>query len=333
MLASAMEGLRRTRAGWIAAVCGLSMTAALFSGLPPAAAASVPTPQIVATAPGNGKITVTWAFPGVTTPTGLQATAIASPGGASCRTTTDSCTIMGLANGVVTTVIVSVKDQSGLTASSATSKPTFPANPTVAWQVADQAAVTAGCPADPRNRVNVLQWFTPPSETVASTATIRATIVTDLGPIVIKLVPAAVPKTVASFVFLARQHYFDCVIFHRVIPGFVDQTGDPTGTGFGGPGYTLPDEFPAKASSKNHQYALGAVAMANTGAAHSGGSQFFFVMGASGEALPPKYSLFGRITSGLSVAEAINAGGSATGNLSGAHPVVHRMLSVTISEP
>jgi cyclophilin family peptidyl-prolyl cis-trans isomerase len=94
------------------------------------------------------------------------------------------------------------------------------------------------------------------------------------------------PQTVNNFVFLAQHQFFDCVIFHRVIPGFVDQTGDPTGTGSGGPGYTIPDEYPAKASNAADQYPLGSVAMANTGQPHTGGSQWFIVAGAEGESLP-----------------------------------------------
>ena len=106
-----------------------------------------------------------------------------------------------------------------------------------------------------------------------------------MGTFVIALDAKAAPQTVNNFVFLAQHHFFDCVIFHRVIPGFVDQTGDPTGTGSGGPGYTIPDELPAKASNPADQYPLGSVAMANTGQPHSGGSQWFIVAGTQGESL------------------------------------------------
>ena len=118
------------------------------------------------------------------------------------------------------------------------------------------------------------------------------------------------------------------MIFHRVIPGFVDQTGDPTGTGSGGPGYTIADEYPAKASNPADQYPLGSVAMANTGQPHTGGSQWFIVAGSAGRIAPASYSLFGHVTSGMSVVEKINAQGSA----SGVPPdVTHRMLKVTIT--
>ena len=88
-----------------------------------------------------------------------------------------------------------------------------------------------------------------------------------------------------NFVFLAEKGYYHCVIFHRVIPSFMDQTGDPTGTGTGGPGYTIPDENPPKAAT-GQQYPLGSVAMANTGQPNTGGSQFFIVAGPQGESLP-----------------------------------------------
>jgi cyclophilin family peptidyl-prolyl cis-trans isomerase len=151
---------------------------------------------------------------------------------------------------------------------------------------------------------------------------------TDVGTFVIALDAKDAPKTVNNFVFLAQHGFFNCVTFLRVIPTFVDQTGDPTGTGSGGPGYTISDEYPAKASKPSDQYPLGAVAMANTGQPHTGGSQWFIVAGAQGESLPASYSLFGHVTSGLSVVEKINAQGSA----SGVPPAVtHRMLKVTIA--
>ena len=98
--------------------------------------------------------------------------------------------------------------------------------------------------------------------------------------------------------FLANKGYYHCVIFHRVIPEFMDQTGDPTGTGQGGPGYTITDENPPKAANAAQQYPLGSVAMANTGQPNSGGSQFFIVAGPQGESLPNTYALFGTVTSG-----------------------------------
>jgi cyclophilin family peptidyl-prolyl cis-trans isomerase len=124
---------------------------------------------------------------------------------------------------------------------------------------------------------------------------------------VISLDPAAAPKTVNSFVFLARYHYYDGIIFHRVIPGFVLQGGDPTGTGTGGPGYKFADELP-----KPGRYELGSLAMANAGP-NTNGSQFFVISGPSGIRLPPQYSLFGKVVSGLDVVATIDALGSQSG--------------------
>ncbi len=122
-----------------------------------------------------------------------------------------------------------------------------------------------------------------------------ATMDTSLGEIVIALDPVKAPQTVNNFVFLALNHYYDGVIFHRIINGFVCQGGDPTGTGRGGPGYQFADELP-----KAGQYQVGSVAMANAGP-DTNGSQFFLISGPDGARLPPQYSLFGHIVKGLDV--------------------------------
>ena len=105
-----------------------------------------------------------------------------------------------------------------------------------------------------------------------------ATMATSKGTIVIALDPIAAPKTVNNFVFLARYHYYDGVVFHRIIPGFVMQGGDPEGTGRGGPGYKFADELP-----KPGRYQVGSLAMANAGP-NTNGSQFFIITGATGPA-------------------------------------------------
>ena len=104
-----------------------------------------------------------------------------------------------------------------------------------------------------------------------------------------------------NFVFLARYHYFDGIVFHRIIPGFVLQGGDPTGNGTGGPGYRFEDELP-----KPGRYELGSLAMANAGP-NTNGSQFFVISGPDGVRLPPLYSLFGQLVSGQEVVAAIDA--------------------------
>ena len=123
-----------------------------------------------------------------------------------------------------------------------------------------------------------------------------ATMDTSMGTMVIALDAINAPITVNNFVFLAGYHYFDGVIFHRIINGFVCQGGDPTGTGRGGPGYRFQDE-PVK-----QRYQLGSVAMANAGP-NTNGSQFFLISGPSGVGLPPQYNHFGQIVKGLDVLE------------------------------
>src|ERR1700726_5115495 len=137
-----------------------------------------------------------------------------------------------------------------------------------------------------------------------------ATMTTSHGTMVIALDPLAAPKAVNSFVFLARYHYFDGIVFHRVIPGFVLQGGDPTGTGTGGPGYKFADELPAPG-----RYELGSLAMANAGP-NTNGSQFFIISGRDGMGLPPSYSLFGKVVAGLDTVAAIDALGSRSGKTS-----------------
>ena len=191
---------------------------------------------------------------------------------------------------------------------------------------ANAVAVAAGCPASTSTRVNTLTWTKAPALTIDPKKTYYAHFVTTAGTFVVKLDAQTAPITTNNFVFLAQHNYYKCVIFHRVIPGFVVQGGDPTGTGTGGPGYTIPDELP---KAGNPTYPLYSLAMANTGQANTGGSQFFIVSGASGEALPNTYSLFGQVISGQNVVKILNLAGST----SGVPPTVtHRMLSVTISE-
>ena len=124
-----------------------------------------------------------------------------------------------------------------------------------------------------------------------------ATMETSMGTLVIALDPIAAPRTVNNFVYLAAQHYYDGVIFHRIISGFMCQGGDPDGSGRGGPGYKFGDELP-----KPGKYQIGSLAMANAGP-NTNGSQFFIVSGPSGCGLPPLYSLFGQVVKGLDIVE------------------------------
>ncbi len=119
-----------------------------------------------------------------------------------------------------------------------------------------------------------------------------------MGTLVIALDAVNAPNTVNNFVFLAGYHYYDGIIFHRIINGFMCQGGDPTGTGRGGPGYKFNDE-PVK-----QRYQLGSLAMANAGP-NTNGSQFFLISGPSGVGLPPQYNHFGQVVKGLEIVDAM----------------------------
>ncbi|MEN8041894.1 MAG: peptidylprolyl isomerase [Actinomycetota bacterium] len=121
------------------------------------------------------------------------------------------------------------------------------------------------------------------------------TLNTSCGPIEILLDSTIAPETANSFVFLAESGYFDGTVSHRIIPGFMMQAGDPTATGRGGPGYTLPDEFPSEGTA----YTKGTVAMANAGPGTTGSQ--FFIMFDDADWLGPQYTIVGHVTSGLDV--------------------------------
>jgi len=127
-----------------------------------------------------------------------------------------------------------------------------------------------------------------------------ATLETSEGRIEIELYANEAPKTTTNFLKLAKEGFYDGVIFHRVIPGFMVQTGDPTGTGRGGPGYTIPDEF----SKELRHDQPGLLSMANTGRPDTGGSQFFITV-APTPWLDGKHAIFGRVTQGMEVVKKI----------------------------
>ena len=152
-----------------------------------------------------------------------------------------------------------------------------------------------------------------------------ATLETTLGTMVIALDAAAAPLTVNNFVYLAAHHYYDGVIFHRIIKGFMCQGGDPEGSGRGGPGYKFGDELP-----KPGKYQIGSVAMANAGP-NTNGSQFFIVSGPSGVGLPPLYSLFGQVVKGLDVVEAMQNVATRPGDRP-VEDVVIKSITITVAD-
>jgi cyclophilin family peptidyl-prolyl cis-trans isomerase len=239
-------------------------------------------------------------------------------GGKSPATTTTTTT---------TTTTGSTTSTSSTTTSTTT---TVPVAGQITQALANARAVAAGCPASTAARVNTLTWSKAPAITINKAKTYYAHFSTTAGSFVVKLDAATAPITTNNFVFLARHNYYKCVIFHRAIPGFMIQGGDPTGTGASGPGYTIADEYPV---AGNPTYPLYSIAMANQNAAHTGGSQFFIVTGAAGETLPATYSLFGQVISGTRAVEIIQNAGNSSQAANGVPPIVtHRILNVTISE-
>ena len=234
---------------------------------------------------------------------------------------------IGIAVAVVVGVSVLLFHSSGKTtaATTTTTAPTISS----AQATADAASKAAGCPSSPTAKLPNPQ-FPAPAMTIDTSKTYTVTIKTDLGNIVASLDAKTAPVAVNSFVYLAGKGYYNCNTFSRVIPQFMNQTGDPTGTTGGTVGYTVQGEVPKTATP---QYPVGSLAMAKTSASPAGttSNQFFIVAGPEGESLPPQYALFGQVTSGESVVQAINAnGGTAADN--GIPPTVtHRMLKVTVT--
>ena len=163
-------------------------------------------------------------------------------------------------------------------------------------------------------------YAAPPQMNIDPAHTYSATIDTGAGTMTAELFATEAPKTVNNFVFLARDGFYNGVIFHRVIRGFMIQGGDPTGTGRGGPGYRFDDE------PVSRKYNRGILAMANAGP-NTNGSQFFVMHADYG--LPPNYTIFGRLTSGEDVLDKIAAAPTGAQDRP-TEPV--KINSVTISE-
>jgi cyclophilin family peptidyl-prolyl cis-trans isomerase len=208
---------------------------------------------------------------------------------------------------------------------------TVPGTPTTA--PVSKIAVAPTCPpATPAGApVRSIVFTKAPPLCISATGTYDATVVTDVGTFVIQMKAASSLAAVNNFVFLARYHFFNDVVFHRVIPGFVVQGGDPTGTGTGGPGYSFTGNTPPKTcTAAKDCYPVWGVAMANSGAPSSDGSQFFIVLPGGQTTLDtePNYTLFGEVISGTNVVAKIGA----DGNSSGTPTVLHHMDSVTITQ-
>lgn len=163
----------------------------------------------------------------------------------------------------------------------------------------------AGCSSIPqKTNTQIKQWSSPPKMSIDPNKTYLAHIDTNKGAFTIELLAKDAPTTVNNFVFLAKEHFYDNVIFHRIMKTFMIQTGDPQGNGTGGPGYNIKDEL-----SKKYKYEKGIVAMANQGSPNTGGSQFFICSGPESAGLndSPTYTVFGKVSSGMDIVDKIAA--------------------------
>ena len=184
--------------------------------------------------------------------------------------------------------------------------------------------VPDGCPPIEGTAEATQQFSEAPPMCLDDAIEYTALIETNVGSIEVDLDPELAPGTVNSFVFLARNRFFDDTVCHRIIQEFVVQCGDPTATGTGGPGYSTLDELPEAG-----QYEVGSFAMANSGP-DTQGSQFFIITGDQGVALPPAYSLFGSVgDADLDVVAEMNARGSL--DTSGTPSEEVRLVSVRIA--
>lgn len=176
------------------------------------------------------------------------------------------------------------------------------------------AAITGEtpCPEADGSSERTTSFEQAPPTCIDAGKTYTATLETTEGDIVLELDAQAAPETVNNFVVLARYHFYDGVPFHRIIPGFMDQAGDPVGPNAGtdSPGYTIPDELP----EGTDPYPTGTLAMANTGSPNTGSSQWFITVEGGGAQLSPTYTAFGHVTSGQEVVDAINEHGDAATN-------------------
>ena len=246
--------------------------------------------------------------------------------------------LIPLVAAAITAIAVLTKDDKGGSATSSTTTidqfgSTTSVGPTTTTtplpSTIPGAALTGDtpCPAADGSAARTVTFAKEPPTCIDKAKTYIAVVTTNMGAYSVQLDAATSPITVNNFVVLARYHYFDSTICHRAIPGFMVQCGDPTGSGTGGPGYTIADELPATGA-----YKIGSLAMANTGQPNSGSSQFFLITGDQGVSLPATYSLFGQVTDGLdTTVKALDAAGNPASN--GVPPLQQIVIqSVTITE-
>ena len=201
------------------------------------------------------------------------------------------------------------------------------ATPTeMATTTAAETTAATGCRDVEQPATRTPPTLAAPTKILAADKTYTATVRTSCGEFTITLDPEASPQAVASFVALAEGDYFDGTAFHRIVPGFVIQGGDPTATGTGGPGYTTVD---TPARSTTYEQGIVAMAKAANEPAGSAGSQFFVVTAADA-GLPPDYAVIGKVSEGLDVVQRIGVLGDPQTELP-TQPVVIEDISIEIS--
>jgi peptidyl-prolyl cis-trans isomerase B (cyclophilin B) len=234
------------------------------------------------------------------------------------------------------TLVTASPSDAGLPSASgqpSSAPPVSPASTPATTEAADARVRCAWGPPNP----SAIQTGTPPA-TAPATGTATMLIVTNLGPITVKMDRSVTPCTVASFAYLAGSHFFDEGPCHRLTTAgaFLLQCGDPTGTGDGGPAYTIPDEAlpPAGSAAPPVNYPRGTVAMANYGRPNSGGSQFFLVYQDS--PFPDSYTKFGTISGGIAILDDVAQAGvdpSSASPHDGAPEQPIKIYSVTVITP
>jgi cyclophilin family peptidyl-prolyl cis-trans isomerase len=228
---------------------------------------------------------------------------------------------------IVFSVLTADDDESETATTDSTT--TEPAEDDTSTSTSEPAGDPLPCPEPDGSSEQTTEFPAAPEMCIDPEKDYTATMVTDAGTIELDLLEDEAPITVNNFVYLARYRYYDGLDFHRVIPDFVLQGGDPQGDGSGGPGYQFEDELPDP-----DDYQAGSLAMANSGP-NTNGSQFFIVTSEQGattlvEAVGGEaaYTLFGQVTEGMDVVAAIEADGSP----GGAPATIHKIESVTITE-
>lgn len=240
--------------------------------------------------------------------------------------------IVGIVVLIAIIVLIAHQVSGGGAAATPTAVPTAaPATGGPSPSAAEAAASTSDCAPFLKagnGKTGAKSWSQPPSQVIQTSKHYQVKLYTTDGVVTADILPKLAPVTANNFIFLACNGFYDGLDFHRTIPDFMIQGGDPKGDGTGGPGYSFNDEKVAR------PYTVGSLAMANSGP-NTNGSQFFIIQGSQGVALQPNYNLFGQVTKGQNVVDAIanapaHAGGDGA-NSAPNTPVIIKSITVQVS--